>query len=78
MCWVLSRSLSSWFIDETELTIEGLLEGGNPKGVCGALLGLACEVGTAPGGNGGDFVLLGEEFGVLLGDDWWFCQQKEG
>lgn len=52
-----------------------MLDGGIPIGVWGALRGFPCEVGTAPGGKGGDLVLLGEEFGVLLGDDWWFYNE---
>lgn len=50
--------------------MAGLVQGGMPIGVWGALLGLACDVGTAPGGNGGDFVLRGDELGVLRGEDW--------
>lgn len=42
--------------------------GGIPRGVCGALRGPPWFDGAGPGGIGGDFVLLGEEFGVLLGD----------
>lgn len=60
-----------------EFTIDGLLHGGIPIGVWGALRGFAWDVGTEPGGNGGDLVILGDEFGVLLGDDWWFYKEMK-
>lgn len=80
MCWgrslslsrSRSRSLSFCPRGGMELTMVGLVQDGIPMGVWGALLGLAWDVGTAPGGNGGDFVLRGDELGVLLGEDWWF------
>lgn len=56
-------------IEEAQLAMEAL--DGIPEGVWGALRGLACP-GVVADGKGGDFVLLGDEFGVLLGDDWWF------
>ena len=43
-----------------------------PPGVGGADLLL----GMAPGGNGGDFVLRGELFGVDLGEAWWFYKVR--
>lgn len=70
------QDLSFWLIG-SGAHIGCVVVGGNPKGVWGALRGQPWfDGGTGLGGIGGDFVLLGDEFGVLRGEDWWFWIYK--